>query len=112
MKTKPVRFQHTRQGVRDLDQMKDPPFPASAGPIPASAMPNVAEWERTASFLGGASLIGVGMAQKTMGGLLLGLLGTALLQRGWTGRCSLYQALGWNTADPAQAPQEMAYVAH
>jgi len=110
MKLKPVRFQQTRQGVRDLDQMKDPPFPASGGPIPSSAIPNVGDGERTLSFIGGAGLIGAGLAQKTIGGLFIGLVGAALLKRGWTGHCSLYQALGRNTADPTQSPQEMAYV--
>jgi len=110
MKLKPVRFQQTRQGVRDLDQWKDPPFPASGGPIPASARPNLSEWERALSFIAGAGLIGASLAQKSIGGLFLGFVGTALVQRGWTGHCSLYQAIGRNSADPAQSPQEMAYV--
>jgi len=110
MKLKPVRFQQTRQGVRDLDQWKDPPFPASGGPIPPSARPNVSEGERALSFIAGSSLIGAGLAQKSIGGLLLGGLGAALVQRGWTGHCSLYQAIGHNSADPSQGPQEMAYL--
>ena len=111
MKLEPVRFQQTRQGVRDLDQLKEPFLPVSGGPIPRSRrLPNIAESERVLSFLGGAGIIGFGLGQQSTGGLLLALLGSALVQRGWTGHCSLYDVLGVNTADPAKASQEMAYV--
>jgi len=83
----------------------------SGGPIPTSArIPNTGEGERLLSFLGGAALIGAGLAQRSVGGLLMGFIGGAFVQRGWTGHCSLYHALGVNRADPATAPEEMAYM--
>jgi len=111
MKLEPVRFQRTRQGLRDLDGPNMPPLPISGGPIPKSAhIPNTGDAERVLSFMGGGALIGAGLAQRSVAGLLMGLVGSALVQRGWTGYCSLYHALGVNHADPATAPQEMAYV--
>src|SRR3954467_7911797 len=111
MKLEPVRFQRTRQGLRDLDGPNTPAMPMSGGPIPTSArIPNTGEGERLLSFLGGAALIGAGLAQRSVGGLLMGFIGSAFVQRGWTGYCSLYHALGVNRADPTTTPEEMAYV--
>ena len=111
MKLEPVRFQRTRQGLRNLDAPNTPALPMSGGPIPRSArVPNTGEGERSLSFLGGAALIGAALAQRSIGGLCMGLIGSALVQRGWTGHCRLYHALGVNRADPGNAPQEMAYV--
>jgi uncharacterized membrane protein len=110
MELAPVQFQQTRQGVRDLDQWKKPPFPASGGPVPPAFIPNVGDGERLFSLLGGAAIAGAGLAQRSFSGILLGLLGAALVQRGMTGHCRLYEYLGVNHANPARTPQEMAYV--
>jgi hypothetical protein len=60
---------------------------------------NVGGPERWVSLLAGAGLILRGMAKPSMGNALLGLVGVALVHRAATGHCSLYGALGVDTAD-------------
>jgi len=60
---------------------------------------NVGEAERLASKIGGGVLVGVGLMKGGVKGLTLAGLGAALLYRGATGHCSLYQAIGANTSD-------------
>ncbi|HUE74955.1 MAG TPA: SRPBCC family protein [Pirellulaceae bacterium] len=60
---------------------------------------NVGQAERLASLAGGAMLAGYGLTRGTSAGLLLGAIGAAFAYRGWTGHCSVYQALGMNSAE-------------
>lgn len=72
---------------------------APAGPM------NVGTSERILSLLGGAALVGLGVRQRTLPGLLGAALGSVLVWRGYSGHCPAYAALGVNTADrPAAAP--------
>jgi uncharacterized membrane protein len=80
-------YQMTHQGVRDLNN------PLRGGP-----KVNVGPIERAASSVGGAVLAGLGLGKGGVAGLLLAAAGAALVYRGQTGHCSLYQAAGVNTA--------------
>jgi uncharacterized membrane protein len=60
---------------------------------------NVSEAERWASLVGGGALALYGLTRGTWGGLGLAALGGSLLYRGATGHCSVYGALGINTAE-------------
>jgi uncharacterized membrane protein len=60
---------------------------------------NVGETERLLSGLGGATLLAYGLSRGTLGGAVVALLGGALLYRGVTGHCSMYEAMGVDTAD-------------
>lgn len=60
---------------------------------------NVGRTERLASVAGGGLLAAYGLKRGGLGGLLLVAGAAALVQRGITGHCSVYQALGVNTAD-------------
>ena len=64
-----------------------------AGPI------NISTDERIASAIGGALLLLPALAQPSRLNLALAIAGAALLQRGGTGHCMLYQALGISSAD-------------
>ena len=58
---------------------------------------NVGDMERWLSLLGGG-LLALGLVRRSLGTvLLLGGAG-ALLYRGWTGHCALYQTMGLSTA--------------
>jgi uncharacterized membrane protein len=59
---------------------------------------NVGKVERIASALGGGALVGYALKNRSMNGILLGLLGAGLLYRGATGQCEAYRTLGINTA--------------
>jgi uncharacterized membrane protein len=59
---------------------------------------NVSEIERWASLIGGGALAVMGLSRGTLGGLTLAGLGGALLYRGASGHCSIYQTLGINTS--------------
>src|SRR5205823_591373 len=63
---------------------------------------NVADAERWASALGGAALTAYGIKQvadRSLAGGLLAAAGTALMYRGATGHCAVYQAAGISTVD-------------
>jgi hypothetical protein len=59
---------------------------------------NVGQAERWLSLAGGAALILRGMARPSMASALLGLAGVALVHRGVTGHCAVYDTLGFDTS--------------
>ena len=59
---------------------------------------NVTQPERIGSVAAGAGLVLYGATQKSLGGILLALLGGALIHRGVTGHCSVYEKLGVNSS--------------
>jgi uncharacterized membrane protein len=59
---------------------------------------NVGETERVVSALGGGALALVGLSRGNAAGLALAALGGALLYRGLSGHCPMYQAFGLDTA--------------
>jgi uncharacterized membrane protein len=65
---------------------------------PAAAPQNISTSERNISLLGGAGLALYGLGRGGPFGLLTALAGGALMYRGWTGWCHLYEALGINSA--------------
>lgn len=62
---------------------------------------NVGTVERVASAVGGGALVLAGLALGSRAGVLLGVLGGALAQRGATGHCPVYSALEFSTAEGA-----------
>ncbi|CAN5611035.1 SRPBCC family protein [soil metagenome] len=58
---------------------------------------NVTSPERVGSTVAGAGLLLYGISRKSLPGLLLAVLGGALLRRGITGHCEMYQRLGVNS---------------
>jgi uncharacterized membrane protein len=61
---------------------------------------NVGGWERMASLAAGSGLLAFGLARRTLPGVAMAALGAALVQRGWSGRCRVYGALGLSTRPP------------
>lgn len=59
---------------------------------------NVGENERVISAVGGGALAVYGLTRGSLSGLVLGLVGGALVYRGVTGHCNTYSALGVSTA--------------
>src|ERR1043165_6848311 len=59
---------------------------------------NVGQTERWISAVGGGALALYGVTRGSLGGIALALVGAALLQRGYTGHCNLYEAVGFNTS--------------
>src|SRR5918998_4474120 len=62
---------------------------------------NVGQVERWASAVGGGALAVYGLTRGSLGGVALALVGAALLQRGYSGHCNLYEAIGYNSAGDA-----------
>ena len=62
---------------------------------------NVGQIERWASAIGGGALALYGVTRGSLGGIALALVGAALVQRGATGHCNLYSAMGYSTAGDA-----------
>jgi len=58
---------------------------------------NVPQAERIGSIAAGAGLVLYGASRRSFGGLLIALLGGALIHRGATGHCALYENLGINS---------------
>jgi uncharacterized membrane protein len=64
---------------------------------------NVGQYERWGSALAGGALALYGLTRGTYGGVALALLGGALVYRGASGHCDLYQAMGYNTSGAGEA---------
>ncbi len=60
---------------------------------------NVANPERIGSVALGAALVAYGLKQRDAKGLLAALVGGAFVQRGATGHCAVYDALGVSTGE-------------
>jgi len=61
---------------------------------------NVGDWERVASGIGGAALLSYGLARRpSIVSALLAMGGVLLLERGLSGHCSFYGALGLSSRD-------------
>jgi uncharacterized membrane protein len=63
---------------------------------------NVAGWERWISTLGGAALVANALRRPSLVNTVLAAGGAMLVERGLTGHCSLYQALGIATRNPEE----------
>ena len=64
----------------------------------SSSSVNVGQVERWASAVGGGALAIYGVTRGSLGGIALALVGAALVQRGVTGHCNLYDAINFNSA--------------
>lgn len=73
---------------------------------------NVDNAERWFSVLGGGALALYGLARRDLGGLALALGGGLLIQRGWSGHCMMYEALGFDTAHPHPGPATSVRASH
>ncbi|HEY0173102.1 MAG TPA: SRPBCC family protein [Pyrinomonadaceae bacterium] len=60
---------------------------------------NVGEVERWASAIGGGALALYGATRGSLGGIALALVGAALVHRGVSGHCNLYEAMSYSTAE-------------
>jgi uncharacterized membrane protein len=60
--------------------------------------PNVGQVERWASAVGGGALALYGITRGSLGGIALALVGAALVQRGVSGHCNVYEAMNFSTA--------------
>lgn len=60
---------------------------------------NLNQTERLVSVLGGSGLLAYGLTKRNSSGYSLAALGGALLWRGVSGHCNVYQALGINRAE-------------
>ena len=58
---------------------------------------NVPQPERIGSVAAGIGIAAYGLSRRSLGGVLLALLGGALIKRGATGHCEMYAALGVNS---------------
>ena len=70
---------------------------------PASTTTNVHGLERLASSLVGGLLLARGVGERSTTSKLLALVGSALVYRGISGHCHLYQALGIDTSERRRA---------
>jgi len=108
---------------RGLSREGEPTMAASTRPIPqpptrrsadsarrADRPVNVRDLERWLSLLGGG-LLALWTVRHSLGTvMLLGGAG-ALLYRGWTGHCALYQTMGLSTVSPDAPPDSSRSVA-
>ncbi len=60
--------------------------------------PNISQMERMASSIIGSGLAGLGLSRRSIPGALLAIAGIALLERGLTGRCGIYEQMKRSTA--------------
>lgn len=68
--------------------------------------PNISSNERVTSLLVGSGLVLAGLRRFSLRGLAVAGVGAALVQRGVTRHCGVYQRLGIDTSDRAASPEE------
>lgn len=73
---------------------------------------NVSAFERMLSLAGGSGLLAYGLSRRNLPGLALAAVGGGLVYRGLSGFCSLYHALGINTADRPEGPMASVRAGH
>lgn len=66
---------------------------------------NISQAERWGSVIAGSALAVIGLSRRSAGGVGLALAGGALMQRGITGHCHVYDLLGIRTADKGQGAE-------
>jgi uncharacterized membrane protein len=64
----------------------------------AGSSANVGQTERWVSAVGGGALALYGLTRGSLGGIALALVGAALVQRGYSGHCNLYEAIGYSSS--------------
>ena len=101
-----MTFPRTRQGLRNLDEVPGDILPISGGPAPERV--NVSRNERWLSAGLGAALALIGLSRAPLPGLGVAAAGGALMYRGLTGYCPLYQLRRINTAGRT-THQEIVY---
>lgn len=91
---------HSTRGELALPDTQQQRLPAQAGrrPSPLGDHLNVGSKERIASGAAGSALALLGLARRDLPGLLIAGLGGALIYRGATGHCHLYETVGLDTA--------------
>jgi uncharacterized membrane protein len=82
----------TEQPFANIEQLRRP-----LDSVRSALDINVPSPERIGSIAAGAGLVLYGATRKSFGGLLLALVGGALIRRGATGHCELYEKLGVNS---------------
>jgi uncharacterized membrane protein len=97
-----VRERSQQQGGREqqgpLRRFMQERLPALGGTNGRHApRQNVSEGERMVSAAAGAILAGLGLGRRDLTGLAIAGVGGALIYRGATGHCSMYQSLGVDT---------------
>jgi uncharacterized membrane protein len=83
--------------LADLKSMRLP-AEHSENWLPAAAI-NVSDYERWLSVAAGVGLVGLGLRSRSWMSLVAAGTGAALIYRGATGHCSVYESLGIDTAD-------------
>ena len=82
----------TTQAFADAPELAQP-----LDRVRSSLQQNVEMPERVGSIVAGSALVLWGLSRRSLGGVLLALLGGGLLHRGTTGYCALYRQLGINS---------------
>jgi len=73
-------------------------FPDDAHEAERASGRNMSDVERWTSLAAGAAMAAYGLSKRRGTGWMLAALGGMLLQRGYSGHCNVYQAMGVNTA--------------
>lgn len=89
------------EGIRRLLHRDEPGASGGPGTSEKGSAVNLGDTERKVSVAAGAIVALTGLARRDLAGLLIAGVGGALVYRGLSGTCPLYQALGMNTADDA-----------
>ncbi|HYC57975.1 MAG TPA: SRPBCC family protein [Thermoanaerobaculia bacterium] len=74
-----------------------------------NAQKNVSEPERWISVIGGSALAAYGLKMRSIPGLVLSAVGGALVWRGATGHCNVYESLGISTAEEGERNVSVPY---
>jgi hypothetical protein len=93
-------------------RQRNPPLRSGSMPNarnPERSETNIGNAERIGSTALGALLVGRALLRPSLGRMILGLGGAALIRCGLSGYCGLYERLGMNTARPGRTRRRPLY---
>lgn len=88
-------------GTQSHSQRSPAPRQELSAGRPAADGTNVSDRERLASGAAGAALAFIGLGRRDLPGLLMAAVGGALVYRGASGHCQVYESMGIDTAHEA-----------
>src|SRR3954470_1695269 len=90
-----------------LEERWNSPSQTAPGQQQIQQHPNVGDSERMVSLAAGSILALLGISRRSIPGLIIAGVGGAMIHRGATGHCYMYQSMGVDTAHPERDQEDV-----
>jgi len=91
----------------ELEERWNSPSQTAPGQQQIQQHPNVGDSERMVSLAAGSILALLGISRRSIPGLIIAGVGGAMIHRGATGHCYMYESMGVDTAHPERDQEDV-----